>query len=117
VGCSSPNRNALAKDKFTEALPYCADSHSIAFDASGSDLMCGEIRSYSVTTSLRGAPVVQPPDQSTFGEELPAGSYAAVKTHGIREACWYVTTSGTSVPVGTPTSFLGGGYTRVGIPT
>ena len=78
-------------------------------------MACARCASSSVR--LSGAPVVQPPDQSTFGEELPAGSYAAVKTHGIREACWYVTTSGTSVPVVTPTSFLGGGYHRVGIPT
>lgn len=78
--------------------------------------MCGEIRWYSVTTSLSGGPVVQPPDQSIFGEELPAGSYGSVKNHGLRDACWYVRTSGTSVPVVTPISFLGGVYDRVGTP-
>lgn len=78
--------------------------------------MCGEIRSHSVTTSANGAPIIQPADQSTFGQELPTGSYSSLTNDGVRDTCWYVTTSGNGLPVVAPISFLGGVYSRVGTP-
>jgi len=110
------DRNFLTQQKLKETLTYSAGSHSIAFDVTGTDLMCGEIRSHSVTTSANGAPIIQPADQSTFGQELPAGSYSSLTNDGVRDTCWYVTTSGNGLPVVAPISFLGGVYSRVGTP-
>jgi hypothetical protein len=100
----------LTQNNLKETLSYTPGPSSRAFAATGGDIMCGEIRSHSVTTSADSAPIVQPPDRSTFGQELAAGSYSSVTAASLRDACWYVSTSGTA----TPLSFLGGVYSRVG---
>ena len=106
------DRKALAQNKFQEALTYSPGTHSPPFNAPGLEVMCGEIRSHSVTTTTSGSPIVQPADQSTFGQELPAGSYASVTNDGIRDACWDVNPSGAVAPI----TFFGGVYSRVGAP-
>ena len=107
------DRAALKVDHFNESLSYTAGPTSDDFAIPGGDVMCGEIRSHSVVTSSSGKPVVQPADRSVFGQELAPGSYASITSDGVRDACWQVTTTGTV----TPTSFMGGVYSRVGTPT
>lgn len=111
------SRSSLKTDHFQETLVYRAGPHSVAFAIPGGAFMCGEIRSHSVLTSSIGQPLVQPSTRSTFGQELPPGSYSSVTSDTMRDACWTVTSTGAGAGTATPVSFLGGAYSRVGAAT
>jgi hypothetical protein len=107
------DRTFFTTNHLTEALAYRAGPHSLDFAIPQGDLMCGEIRSHSVTTSATdGGAVVQPPDQSLLGLQLPSGSYSSVTSDSLRDDCWAVTPDGVTEPI----SFFGGVYSRVGVP-
>jgi hypothetical protein len=81
----------------------------------GWTLTCGTERYVSTTTLAKGAaPIVQPPDFSTWGSTLPPGLYTSVTQWGLHESCFM------DDPWGNPYIVLGhgGGVTRsTGVPT
>jgi len=80
----------------------------------GWTLTCGTERYEAVTTPAKGAaPIIQPPDLSTWGSTLPAGRYTSVTQWGLHESCFL------DDPYGTPYIVLGhqGGVIRsAGVP-
>lgn len=102
--------HSLSSSELKETVDYVANATSPTFAAPGGDLMCGEIWWQSVITPTNEQPMVQPTDQSKWGEELAPGSYSSITNNGLGDACWFGSTGG----VVTPLSFFGGVYSRTG---
>jgi hypothetical protein len=64
----------------------------------GWTLTCGTVRYVATTTLAKGAaPIVQPPDFSTWGATLPPGQYTSVTQWGLHESCFMADAYGSTL--------------------
>ena len=96
-----------------------AVDHSALFPYPDGDLMCASYSSDSTVTPTPGSPLmVQPLDQSTWGNLLSPGTYSSVSKLGMHDVCFSIDTVDKPHTDDTETiSFSGGVYQMAGTST
>jgi hypothetical protein len=96
-----------------------AVDHSVLFPYPNGDLMCASYSSDSTVTPTAGSvSIVQPLDQSTWGNLLSPGTYSSLSKLGMHDVCFSIDTVDAPHMDDTETiSFSGGVYQMAGTST
>ena len=104
----------IAADGDSQTDLFGAHDHSVAFAYPHGDIMCGAIAAIDNVTSTPTSRMVQPADQSTWGQVLAPGTYAhaTIQKTQMHDYCINETTGGAIRTI----SFFGGTFQMTATP-